>query len=145
MKILSQNKSISLILKICLIPLTLISTTSNSFALPFHKNASSFQNWLNYKRWSGSDYRFIQLGECFYLDPDYFLRVYERANLTFTSTVFMEGYICKTGFVEISNPQGKKVCILDKISFERHVALNLSPSLQSEPDIKITHRNCRWR
>jgi hypothetical protein len=117
---------------------------TNSFALPFNKTSSSYQNWLNQKSWKGDKTNFIQLDNCFYMSPEHILRLYREVRgieLNFNSRVYMEGYSCRSGYVEISNPQGKKVCVIDEIEFiQQHPVSSLS-----EPKINLRYNNCRWK
>ena len=114
-----------------------------SLALPFNKTPNSYQNWLNQKKWKGDNLNFIQLDRCFYMNPEFILRLYKElgVELNFNPRVYMEGYNCRAGFVEISNPQGKKVCLIDEIEFiQQHPV-----SALDDPKIKLNYNNCRWK
>jgi hypothetical protein len=120
-----------------------IITSTKSFALPFNKTPTSYQNWLNQTKWKGDKINFIQLDRCFYMNPEFILRLYKELGyeLNFNSRVYMEGYNCRAGFAEISNPQGKKVCLIDEIEFiQQHPV-----SVLDDPKIKLTYNNCRWK
>jgi hypothetical protein len=77
------------------------------------------------------------------MNPEFILRLYKELGyeLNFNSRVYMEGYNCRAGFAEISNPQGKKVCLIDEIEFiQQHPV-----SVLDDPKIKLTYNNCRWK
>jgi hypothetical protein len=122
----------------------LIIAPINSFALPFSKSPNSYQNWLNQKKWKGDKINFIQLDSCFYMNPEHILRLYREVRgveLNFNSRVYMEGYSCRSGFVEILNPQGKKICVIDEIEFiQQHPISSLN-----EPEINFKYKDCRWK
>jgi hypothetical protein len=123
---------------------SLIIAPINSFALPFNKTPSSYQNWLNQKRWRGDKTNFIQLANCFYMSPDHILRLYREvhgAELTFNSRVYMEGYSCRSGFIEILNPQGKKICIINEIEFTQQHPISSLDELK----INLRYNNCLWK
>jgi hypothetical protein len=122
----------------------LLITSSNCFALPFSKTALSYEKWLNQKKWKGGDdIRFLRLDKCFYMNPEFILSSYRDrgVELTFNSRVYMEGYNCRYGFVEISNPQGRKVCLIDEIEFIQSHPI----STFDEPKINFKYNNCRWK
>jgi hypothetical protein len=124
-----------------------LSFSQVSFALPFHKTPTSYQYWLNQQKWENGDKLiFLKLDKCIYLNPDYLLEQYRKrgVNLTFNEQVYMEEYYCGNGFVEIINPQGKKICIITKAQFSQLVNLSSPPHLRANPKINISYDNCRW-
>lgn len=121
----------------------LFSFGKNCYALPFNKTSNSYQNWLNNKRWKGDGLKFMRLEKCLYLSPDFILSLYKDrgVELTFNSRVYMEGYTCRAGFVEIVNPQGKRVCLIDEIEFIQSHPI----STLDEPKINFRYGECRWK
>jgi hypothetical protein len=123
--------------------IALLFASGECLALPFQKTSTSYQNWLNSKKWKGDDMKFMRLDRCFYMNPDFILSLYRDrgVELTFNPRVYMEGYNCRYGFVEILNPQGKKVCLIDEIEFIQSHPV----STFDEPKINIKYNNCRWK
>lgn len=114
-------------------------------ALPFNKAPTSYQNWLNQKKWKGDNLKFMKIDECLYLDPDFILSLYKDrgVELTFNSSVYMDGYVCRSGFIEIRNPQGTKVCLIDKIETIKTYPTSLLRG--DEPEVNLSYNSCRWK
>jgi len=122
----------------------LLTISENGYALPFKKTPTSYQNWLNQKGWKGDNLKFMQLDECLYLDPDFILSLYKErgVELTFNSRVYMDGYVCRSGFIEIRNPQGKKICLINEIKTIKTYPTSLLRG--DEPEVDLSYNSCRW-
>ena len=122
----------------------LLTIGESVYALPFNKTPTSYQDWLNQKSWKGDNLKFMRLDKCVYLDPDFILSLYKErgVELTFNSSVYMDGYVCRSGFVEIRNPQGKKICLIDEIKIIKTYPTSLLRG--NEPEVDLSYNGCRW-
>jgi hypothetical protein len=95
------------IIKQVLLATCLIGAPTCVYALPFHQNPQSFQNYMNTRNWSdGSRVIFQNLNRC------------GGGGIV---------YGCDDGFATISNPMGTKVCNVVVMYYAQNGTYNYYP------------------
>lgn len=91
-----------------------IANASASFAYPFQPDPASFARYLNSIKWDdGSRNYFQNLHNCMANTQEKTLADLARSwNNPLAETPTYESYLCLSGYVTITNPQGTKVCQL---------------------------------
>jgi hypothetical protein len=115
-----------------------------SIALPFQQNPSSYQSWLNQRKWEGGKrIRFRELSRCLRVNPEEVKEEYKArgVELTFNDRVYIERYACLSGYTETTSPLGTRVCSIKLIETTNKVG-GLS---NSEQETEIRFGECRWR
>jgi hypothetical protein len=125
-----------------LVGFTSLSTASN--ALPFQQTPSSYQSWLNQRKWEDKKrMRFTELQRCLYISPEEVLQEYKArgVELTFNPRVYIEKYACLSGYSETTSPLGTRVCSIKIVETTN----NVGGYYGSKQETEIKFEECRWR
>jgi len=107
------------VIKSLLFAFCVIGAPTYVYALPFQMNPQSFQNYMNTLKWSpGNKVRFQDLSDC-------------------NDVVWGKFYLCESGFVTWTNPQGTRIC-------EVYTTYYYAPDHTSNR-AKFEAKGCRWK